>query len=241
MIGPAGLGDLRLRRRADGADDGRAEMLAPLAEDLPDAAGRGVDQDGVARLHAIGLAQQVLGSEALQHHRRRLLEADIIGQLDQMLDVDIARLGVGAGRRRIGDAVADLEARDVGAERGDDAGALAAGNERQLCRIEPGAEIDVEVIDADGVMADARLPGAGRGQLDLLQLQDFRTAGLMDADGAHDLSLSPTRDGLIASHIGACRQGEPSGTRACPFARARIGTKRRRGESARRLASAPIV
>src|SRR6185437_5253104 len=86
VVGAAALGDLRFGRRADGSDDGGAEMLAPLAENLADAAGRGVDEDEVAGLYAIGLAQQVLGGEALQHHRRRLLIADIVRQLDEVLD-----------------------------------------------------------------------------------------------------------------------------------------------------------
>jgi hypothetical protein len=72
-------GELGLLVGAHGADHGGAEGLRPLADDQADAAGRGVDEDGVARLHAIGAPQQVLGGEALHHDRRALLEGQASG------------------------------------------------------------------------------------------------------------------------------------------------------------------
>ncbi len=52
------------------ADHGGAEVLRPLAQDQPDAAGRGMHHDRVAGLHREGAPDQVLRGQPLQHHRR---------------------------------------------------------------------------------------------------------------------------------------------------------------------------
>ena len=102
----------------DHADHGGAEMLCPLAHDQPDTAGRGVDDDGVARLHAIGAAEQVLRGQALQHHRGGGVEFDTVGQLDQAVGRDHPLGGIGADRAGgIGDAIADGNLGDAGADR----------------------------------------------------------------------------------------------------------------------------
>ena len=82
------LGERDLVGRAGGADDGRAEMFRPLAEDQPDAAGGGVKQDRVAGLHLEGPAQEIFGGHALQHHRRGLLVGDAVRHLDQPVGRD---------------------------------------------------------------------------------------------------------------------------------------------------------
>ena len=48
MVAAIRLGERRLLVVADRADHGGAEMLGPLADDQPDPAGRGVDQDRLA-------------------------------------------------------------------------------------------------------------------------------------------------------------------------------------------------
>ena len=42
-------GDRGLRRAAGGGDDAGADGLGPLQQDLADASGRGVDENGLAR------------------------------------------------------------------------------------------------------------------------------------------------------------------------------------------------
>ena len=119
-----GLGEFRLLLAADGADHGGAEMLGPLAEDQADAAGRGMQQNGVAGFDAIGLADQVLRGQALQHHRGRGLVVDAVGQLEQTIGRNQPRLGIGADRRRaVGDAITGLQIGDAGADFLDHAGA----------------------------------------------------------------------------------------------------------------------
>ena len=86
--------------RGDGADDGEAEQLRPLDDDQADAAGRGVQQDGVARLQpGSDPAQQVGGGQAAHGHRRGGLEGDGVRQLDQRAGRHHA---LGADRRPAG-------------------------------------------------------------------------------------------------------------------------------------------
>jgi hypothetical protein len=185
------LGQRRLLVGTDGADHGDAQCPRPLADDQADTAGRGMDQDGVARLHRAGTAQQVLRSHALQHHRRAGLEVDRVGQLDQTVGRNVAHLCIGADRAAgIGDAVADLQFGNRAADGFDHPGALKAnaGGHRQ--RIGTGAMVDVDVVEADGVVAHARLVRRRVANADFFPAQDFGAAGGVKADGvAHAVSF----------------------------------------------------
>ncbi|MNI81972.1 hypothetical protein D3C73_1386370 [compost metagenome] len=86
-----------------------------------------MEQDHVPRLHLIGLLQQVLHGQALEHHRRRLLEADVVGQLDQVGLRQGVHLAVGTQRAAaIGHAVAHFQAGDALTYRLDYPGTLGA-------------------------------------------------------------------------------------------------------------------
>ena len=50
VVAAVGAGQLGLRVARDGADHGQAQQLGPLGDDQADAAGGGVQQDGVAGL-----------------------------------------------------------------------------------------------------------------------------------------------------------------------------------------------
>ena len=211
---PQALAISTLSVGADGGDDGRAEMLAPLAENLADAARRRMDEDRVALLHAIGLPEQILRGQALEHHGGGLIVGDVVPQRDEVLDVDVAGLRIGAWGGDVGDAVADLEIRHAGTDGRHLAGAFAAGGEGQLRRVEAVAEVHVEVIDADGVVTDLRLAFAGGRQLDVLEFHHLGTAGLVNTNGAHRVS-SPLI--LSAGYRDSPRKAEP--VRPCPFER----------------------
>ena len=60
-------------------------------------------------------------------------------------------------------AVADLQRRDVVADRLDGAAHLVADDERHLPRVLPGPEIGVEEVHADGLGLDQHLARAGGG------------------------------------------------------------------------------
>ncbi len=145
-----------------------------------------MDQDNVALLHPVGLAQQILRGEALEHHARAGFVGDRARQLEQKPGFDISLLGVGPGRAAIGDAIAGLEPRDRRSDLDDFAGAFGTRRVRHLRgRIETGAVVDVDEVDPDRVLPQPDLALARRRELDLLELHDFRTAGLMDAYRAH--------------------------------------------------------
>ncbi|MCY1187882.1 hypothetical protein D9M73_289190 [compost metagenome] len=98
-----------------------------MAGQRADATCCGVEQDGFARLHRVGLLEQVLHGQALEHHRRRLLEADAVGEFDQVGLRQHMHFAIGAQRAAgIGDAVADLEPGDLLAHRLDHSGAFSA-------------------------------------------------------------------------------------------------------------------
>ena len=190
---------------ADGADHGGAEMLGPLAEDEADAAGRGVQQNGVAGFHAIGLADQILRGQAFQHHGRCSLVIDAVRHLEQTIRRDHPRLGIGAHRRiAIGDAVAGLEVSDARADILDHAGALAAEPTRQLHRVETGAIVDIDEVEADGGVADARLARARLADLDLLPDQNIGGTGFVKADGVRH-GYSPSNEMMIGIRVAVLR------------------------------------
>ena len=101
--------------------------------------------------------------QPLEHQDGALLVGDVVGQLDQLVGRDHPFAGV-AAEREIGDAVAGVKIGDARADGHDLAGGFVAGDERQPRRlVEAGAEIDVDEIHADGMLADADSPGPGAG------------------------------------------------------------------------------
>src|SRR6202021_2993241 len=106
------------------------------------------------------------------------------GELKQEPRFDIALLGVGAGGAGVSDAVAGFQSLDRRTHLDHLARAFRAGRERRLGgRIETRAMIDVDEVDPDRMLAESDLALSQRRRLDLLKAHDFRTAGLIYADG----------------------------------------------------------
>ena len=59
-------------------------MLGPLAGDLADPAGGGMEHDGLARFHGMDAAQQILRGHAFEHGGGGDFVADAIRQLHQL-------------------------------------------------------------------------------------------------------------------------------------------------------------
>ena len=188
MVAAIGEREIGLGLGADGADDMGAHRPRPLAGQEADAAGCGVDQHAVMRLDLEGLVQEVPDRQPLEHQDGALLVGDVVGQFDELVGGDHPFGGVAAEIEVVGDAIAEVEIRDAGPDGNHFAGGLVAGNERQAWRlVEPGAEIDVDEIEADGVLADAHLARSGRRHGDVLINQGFRTPYLVHAHGlGHD-------------------------------------------------------
>ena len=139
--------------------------------------------------------QQVLGGHALEHHRRGLAVVDAVGELDQPFCGHEAGLRIGPRRPGVGDAGAGGEIIDAVADGLDDARRLHAdGRRKRRQRIEPGAVVDVDEVEADGGVPDTRLAGAGIADRDLLPDHLLGAAGLVNADClGHELRLLQAR------------------------------------------------
>ncbi|HEY6718818.1 MAG TPA: hypothetical protein VI232_20935 [Reyranella sp.] len=125
------------------------------------------------------MVDEILRRHALQHDGRGLLVAHALGHMHELLDAHEALLAVGAQHAAIGDPVALLEALHLGSDRDDHAGSLAAHCVGHLRRIEAGAGIDVDEVEADRGVLDLHLAGAGRTDLDVLELHLLRAAILV--------------------------------------------------------------
>jgi hypothetical protein len=89
------------------------------------------------------------------------------GSLTSFSQGNVALGGVGAEIVIIGDAVAGMKIGHAGPDRHHLAGGFIAGDERQSRRlVEPGAVVDVDEVEADGMLADTDLAGSGGRHLD---------------------------------------------------------------------------
>ena len=89
--------------------------------------------------------------------------------------------GIGA-RGHIADPVSDLYIGYAFAHGLDQTSAFAARREGKLRRIEAGAIIGVDEVEADGRLAHQSLAGAWLFRLERFLLQDVGSASFMDAD-----------------------------------------------------------
>lgn len=163
---------LRARRR----DGPRPHRLQQLTQPESDAARRSGNEDPVALLHGVRVADERDGREGLQERRGGRLRVDGVRDRDGRFGVYRRVLCVRGGAH-VGDAGAELEVRgDVGAQRGDGAGAFAAedvGRVREgvdacaevsalcvsalACRGGLGRIARVDVVDADELVLDEDL------------------------------------------------------------------------------------
>jgi hypothetical protein len=181
MITAMSLGEFGFLIAADGADDGCAQSLGPLARDQSNPAGSGMEQDGVAFLDLVGLPDEVLGGHALEHHRGRLLIGDAIRQHDQAIRRHDPLFGIGAlGPTRVGDAVADLYVCDARTDRLDHAGRFCTKAAWEGGRIRARAHISVNIVEADGCVPDTSFTRPGLAEVNLLPDENLRPSGLME-------------------------------------------------------------
>ena len=160
------------------ADGGGANRFQPLSSQQADPTGGGVEQDGIARLHRIAVIQQIGDGQPLQHDRRRDLGRNAVGKFHHQIGVDGAVRGIGPVRQGIADTVADRDMAHALADGGDDAGPFAAEDQVLVDGpgIGAGADIDIDEIDADGLMLDDHLARGRRDLADLDPVDDLGTA-----------------------------------------------------------------
>ena len=208
MVAAVRPGELGLLARSHGPDDRRAEVLQPLAGDQTAPAGRRVEKNRFARLHGVRPANEILHRASLQHHRRRLLVADPVGNPHELLRRDQPALRVAAEVHAVDDAIADSHLGHAVADRLDDAGAFIADGQRERRRrVEPGSEVDVDVVEPDRRLPDQRLARSRIGDLDRLPAQNVRAAGFVNAHRVCHRSLPVCRRaGPVPAHRNSLRR-----------------------------------
>ena len=206
-----GTGQFRLGLTGGSTDHRGADGLCPLTSDQANAAGSGVDQHGIARLHTVGTAQQVSTGQPLQHHRRSGTEIDGCRQLQEPIGWHVTRLAVGANRAaRIGDTVARHDIAHPLADGLDHPGAFKADAGRQRQRIQTGPMISINKVQADRFVAHTGLTRRGCADIDSLPVQHFRPTSFMKSDCLHH-HRSPMRNLLPP---GGTEYGQPEKRKA---------------------------
>ena len=117
-----------------------------------------------------------MGSHSLKHGRGCRKAVDIGRHGDELPRRHNGIFRVGPRLHRIGNAVADFDLRDIRAGGIDQTGCFPPEGERQRQRVETGALIDVDVVEADGFDLDARFTGLGFRDRNLFVFENFRSA-----------------------------------------------------------------
>ncbi len=143
-----------------------------------------MEQHGVTGLQRIGLAQEVLHGQPLEHDRGALLEGHRFRQVHQVPLGQHMDFGIGAQRTGgVGDAVAGLEAGDRAAHRLHHPGTLGAQARGQRWRrIETATVVGLDEVEADGVVTHPYLVGAGSGGFEIHEFEYFGTTGAAELD-----------------------------------------------------------
>ncbi len=127
------------------------------------------------RLRVCRHVEQVVDGVAFENRRCRDLGGDVVRNGNELGRRDVALLGIGADRPGVADPVAGLEEVDALPDLGHGAGAFTARRQRQGQRVQADAVIDVEKVEPDGIVTDARFAGPGR-----RQFPDPRSSGPRD-------------------------------------------------------------
>ncbi len=188
VVAAVGAGDFGLVVAADRADHGGAEMLGPLADDQADAAGRGVDHDGVAGLHLVGGVEEIARGHAADHHRGRGAFVDAGWQFDDACGRRDPRLGIGVvGAADRSDAVAGVRDRSRLRPTASITPALSVprpdGNAFTACW--PRRTNMSRKLSATALCRMRTSPGPGSGQRYVIPAQHLRPAGPVEQKCFH--------------------------------------------------------
>ena len=186
----------------------QAERLRPLAGDQADTAGSRVEEYEVATLQAFlrqRLAQQVLGGQALQHHRGAGLERDRVRQFDDAFGGHHAQRAVTARRvAGVSSAVAHLQMGHALAHGLDDTRRLHPERQRHRQRVHARTLVHIDEIQAAGMVADADLAWPRLADRKVDEVHGFGAAVLIDANGGAGLgheSLTVGGEGRYGASI----------------------------------------
>ena len=183
-------GQLPLLLRGRRGDHAGAAGRRELGEQEPHPAGTGRHDHRVALLHREGGPAEVVGRHALQRKGGGLGQVDALRDGEETIRGGGEVLGVRTGGRRGGDTGPQERGVHALAERDDLAGALRAGGEGQVHRVDPGALVRLDEVQARRGGAHQHVPRRGGGHLRLGPLQDLGAAR-----GGHDDGVVGAGDG----------------------------------------------
>ena len=202
VVAAAGARDVDLVVAAHRADDGRAQRLRPLAQQRAHAARRGMDQHGVARLHAPGLAQQVLRRHAAQQRAGDIPGLDPRRDRNERVRGDEAFFGIGAEDKQVTGRIARLERGHALAHRLDDAGAVEPhdGGQVGFEEILALAQHGVGEMQGHAFLVEQNLAGTGRADLVVFDLELVGAAiGVNANDLGHE--IFPLKYGYVIGRL----------------------------------------
>jgi hypothetical protein len=195
----------------DCPDHAQAQQLGDLNREQTDASGGGMEQNGVARLEPrVGLHHPVDGRQAAHCRCCSRLVGDAVGKLQQGRGRHDSLRRIGAERTAV--VAHPVTGRDIGhafAHRHHFTRSLDPDPAGRLDRVIAGAKVGIGEIAADGMVAEADFARTRLADSNLLEREDFGSAGLVESDGlGHRLFLlivvvRPDRRGcsLLFSHF----------------------------------------
>src|SRR4029453_11165576 len=151
-------------------------------------AGRRVQECRFAFFQWISAVGQIMGGHPLEHKSGGWPRVYVGGYRYKSSCGYDGVFSVRSRNRRVADTFPFFHFCDIGSDGVDDPRPFRSQGEGCLQRIETGALIDVDVIDADRFDFDTGLTGFRFGNRDLFEGQNFRTAIFMNSHCFHTLS-----------------------------------------------------
>ena len=144
-----------------------------------------MNQQEITWLNLVHRLDQVVRGHAFEQSGGDHVGLHDLGNISDEISWCGAVFSIGSDRIGGDDSITDVDDGHVVTDRRHRSAHLAAGDVRQLPRVGPGAEIDVDVVHPDGIGLDEHFAGAGGGNRFLDVAQDLGTACLGDFDSVH--------------------------------------------------------
>ena len=179
LVEPQGAQALEALVARRGGEHSRPGPLGELDGGDADAAGAGLDEDGLTRLEVAELEQAVVGGAERHRDAGGGHNVGAVGDGPCHQGGDGDELGVGARQHGGDDPLADPAVLDALADLPDRAGALVADDVGRRRHLPTAAVESVAALDADGLDLDEHAPGEDGGVGHVLIAEDVGRTGLV--------------------------------------------------------------
>ena len=144
-----------------------------------------MNQRRVATLYRIRAVAQVVSRHPLEHSGRRLIEVELLGNLNEPSGGHRGILGITPERAAVGHAIAEPQSCHIRANCDNEARRFLSIDKRQRRRITALAEIDVDKIHARRFDLNQRFVWFGIGNGNVYKSEHFRPTYFGDLNGFH--------------------------------------------------------